>query len=58
MISSLIEFVLGYFLWKYVPGMISHCPKLLRTILEVLGIVLMIMGGVSLVKSLFRVLSF
>ena len=52
MIGSIIEIAVGYVVWKLVPGMISHCPKNLRLVLEIIGIVLMIMGVVSLIRSI------
>lgn len=56
MISIIIEFGLGYFIWKYVPKMITKCPKKTRRILEVIGIVLMVFAGISLVNYAFSLL--
>jgi len=50
MISIIIEFGLGYFLWKYVPKMITKCSKKTKRWLEVIGIVLMVIAAISLVR--------
>lgn len=52
MISSIIEIALGYVIWGVVPGMISGCPKTLRLVLEIIGIIMMIAGGLSLLRWL------
>lgn len=52
MIGSFIEFGIGYFLWKYVPGMITSCPKKLRLVLEIIGIVIMIFGIISIINDI------
>ena len=52
MIGSIIQIAVGYAVWKFVPGMISHCPKKLRLVLEIIGIVLMIMGAVGFLRSI------
>lgn len=50
MVLIIIELGLGYFLWKYVPKMITRCPKKTRRILEIVGIVFMVLGAISLVN--------
>jgi len=50
MVSIIIELGLGYFLWKYVPKMITRCPKKTRRILEIVGIIFMVIGAISLVN--------
>jgi len=50
MISIIIEFGLGYFLWKYVPHMITKCSKKTKRWLEIIGIVLMVIAAISLVR--------
>lgn len=50
MVSIIIELGLGYFLWKYVPKMITRCSKKTRRILEIVGIVFMVLGAISLVN--------
>ena len=52
MISAIIEIALGYVIWRVVPGMITGCTKVLRQILEIIGIIFMIAGGISLLLSL------
>lgn len=52
MISIIIEFGLGYFLWKYVPKMITKCSKKTKLWLEIIGIVLMALAVISLVRYL------
>jgi len=54
MIGAIFTFGLGYFVWKYVPNMISRCPKNLRLVLEIAGIILMIMGCVSLLSTIIH----
>lgn len=52
MIGSVIEIALGYFLWSTVPGMICQCPKKLRLVIEIIGILLMIAGGIGFLRNL------
>lgn len=52
MVSIIIEFGLGYFLWKYVPKMITKCSKKTKRWLEIIGIVLMALAVISLVSYL------
>jgi len=56
MIGSIIEFGIGYFLWRYVPRMISECPKQLRLALEIIGIIIMVMGAISLIYDVVGML--
>lgn len=57
MIGIIITFGLGYFIWKYVPKMISHCSKQKRQIIEIFGIILMVVSVISFITSLFHLLS-
>lgn len=50
MVSILIEFGLGYFLWKYVPKMISKCSKKTKKWLEIIGIVLMVLAVIGAIR--------
>lgn len=56
MVGSIIEFGIGYFLWKYVPGMITSCPKKLRLALEITGIVIMVFGVISIINDITNLL--
>ena len=56
MLGSVIEFCIGYFLWRYVPGMITSCPKMLRMGLEIFGIIIMVLGAISLVYDIINLL--
>ena len=56
MVTIIIVFGLGYFLWKYAPKMISKCSKKTRRILEIVGIVSMVLGAISFINYISSII--
>lgn len=60
MIHCIIEIVLGYVMWKYLPGKITAAkPKVRGYIdlgLQIVGIILMILGSISLFKNVVHLI--
>ena len=56
MISAIIEIVIGFVVWKIVPGWITEGNKSTRDIIKlacnIIGVILVIAGCYSLVMSL------
>ena len=56
MVTIIIVFGLGYFLWKYAPKMIYKCSKKTRRILEIVGIVSMVLGAISFINYISSII--
>lgn len=52
MIGSIIEIAIGYFVTYYVPGMAKLKKGVLATIIRLIGILLIIGGFISLVRTI------
>lgn len=54
--GNLINIVIGYIIWRYLPGKITAAPKNVRKYIDVsaqiLGIILMLTGVVGFIKFL------
>ena len=57
MLGSIIEIVLGLLIWKIVPGWITEGSASIRQIIRlgcnIIGIIVMLAGIVSLIRCLF-----
>lgn len=57
MLSSIIKIIIGVVLWKLVPGWIQYGNKKVRETIQlicnILGVVIVIFGVVSLVRTIF-----
>lgn len=58
MVHSIILIALGFVMWKYLPGKITAASKKTRSYIDlgfqIVGILLMLSGGVELVRSIFN----
>ena len=56
MVSAIIEIIIGLVIWKMVPGWITEGNKSTRDIIKlacnIIGVILVIVGSYSLVRSL------
>lgn len=54
--NAIIRIVIGYFLWRIVPGWITYGNKKTRDkiqlVLNIIGILLVLFGIISLIKSI------
>jgi hypothetical protein len=54
MVSIIISFVIGYLLWKVLPGKITAAPHKIRTYIDmgaqILGIIIMLSSVIKLIK--------
>jgi hypothetical protein len=57
MVHALILFVIGFILWKFLPGKITAVRPKVRYYIDlgaqILGVILMLSGVVNFIKSLF-----
>ena len=60
MISSIIQIIVGLLVWKIVPDWIEvksrKSKNLVKIILNIIGIIIILFGIVSLIKTLFSTL--
>lgn len=58
MVHSIILIALGFVLWKFLPGKITATSRKKRKNIDlgfqIVGILLMLSGGVELVRSIFN----
>jgi len=57
MMSSFLQIIVGFLVWKIVPGWIEvksrKSKNLVKFILNILGVIIILFGIVSLLKSIF-----
>lgn len=62
MINSIIQIVIGFILWKYMPGKITAGSRKVRSyidmIFQIFGLLLMILGMIRIVYKLISFISF
>lgn len=55
MISAIVKIIFGLFIWKIVPGWVnfgsSNARSFIQLCLNVIGIIIVISGGISLLRS-------
>lgn len=60
MISAIIEIVLGYVIWHFVPDWIqtsnTKVQELIRLCANIIGVIMVLLGIVALIKSIIAII--